>query len=104
MPRLITLNFAYEMRHMHQNVQNESKNSAHVTEVSFSILIGQNSFAAESTNMAAWSKVLHCSCHELGHTWTTSCVKAALEVGYHGYKQSFKIYAPLYLVSEAVSV
>ena len=40
------------------------------------------------------------TCHDYGHTWRKSCVLSMLEltaiVGYEG----FKIYLPLYLVSQ----
>lgn len=49
-------------------------------------------------NMAAYSKLLSHSCYELGHTWQPSCVKTALALALITYRESFKIYAPLYAV------
>ena len=49
--------------------------------------------------MTGLSKLLTCSCYELGHTWEPSCRKAIGEVALHGYKEAFKVYLPLYIVS-----
>ncbi|XP_013858672.1 transmembrane protein 135 [Austrofundulus limnaeus] len=48
--------------------------------------------------MAAFSKI-HNSCYEVGHTWSPSCVQAALDVTSGALEVSFKIYAPLYLIA-----
>ncbi|ELU03626.1 hypothetical protein CAPTEDRAFT_148469 [Capitella teleta] len=49
--------------------------------------------------MAALSKLVDCSCYEIGHTWTPSCTRAIYDVGLAGYTESFKIYAPVYIVT-----
>ncbi|CAL9685483.1 unnamed protein product [Knipowitschia caucasica] len=48
--------------------------------------------------MAALSKIPH-SCYEIGHTWDTSCTRAAVDVARGALEVSFKIYAPLYLAA-----
>ncbi|XP_017273420.1 transmembrane protein 135 [Kryptolebias marmoratus] len=48
--------------------------------------------------MAALSKIPH-SCYEVGHTWTPSCVQAAVDVTSGALEVSFKIYALLYLIA-----
>lgn len=50
-------------------------------------------------NMAALSKSIPHSCYELGHTWNPSCTFSTLQVTAGALEVSFKIYAPLYLVS-----
>ena len=49
-------------------------------------------------DMAALSKIPH-SCYEIGHTWNPSCVHSTLDITAGALEVSFKIYAPLYLVS-----
>ncbi|XP_064629515.1 transmembrane protein 135-like isoform X1 [Lineus longissimus] len=49
--------------------------------------------------MAAYSKFLTHTCYELGHTWTPSCLQASKDIAIYGLKHSFKIYAPLYIIS-----
>jgi len=39
------------------------------------------------------------NCYELGHTWNPSCSKAAVDIGFHCFKESFKIYTSCYVVS-----
>ncbi|KAH8022149.1 hypothetical protein HPB51_022031 [Rhipicephalus microplus] len=36
------------------------------------------------------------NCYEIGHTWTPSCVDASVYVGLHAFRESLKIYLPLY--------
>lgn len=50
-------------------------------------------------NMAAFSKSIPHNCYEIGHTWTPSCTLSTLQVTAGALEVSFKIYAPLYLVS-----
>lgn len=52
-----------------------------------------------TTNMAALSKSIPHSCYEIGHTWSPSCTSSTLQVTAGALEVSFKIYAPLYLVS-----
>lgn len=49
--------------------------------------------------MAALSKSIPHSCYEIGHTWSPSCTASTLQVTAGALEVSFKIYAPLYLVS-----
>ena len=56
-------------------------------------------------NMVAFSKALHpfttkLSCHELAHTWTSSCTLASAGIFRSCFVESFKIYGLLYLVSD----
>lgn len=53
--------------------------------------------------MAALSKIPH-NCYEIGHTWNPSCVQSTLDVTRGALEVSFKIYAPLYLVSFALLI
>ncbi|CDQ99263.1 unnamed protein product [Oncorhynchus mykiss] len=53
--------------------------------------------------MAALSKIPH-SCYEIGHTWNPSCVMSTLEITAGALEVSFKIYAPLYLVSSSLQI
>ncbi|KAL3246102.1 hypothetical protein MRX96_057967 [Rhipicephalus microplus] len=39
------------------------------------------------------------NCYEIGHTWTPSCVDASVYVGLHAFRESLKIYLPLYAAS-----
>jgi len=55
-------------------------------------------------NMAALSKSIPHSCYEIGHTWSTSCTNSTLQVTAGALEVSFKIYAPLYLVSVCVRI
>lgn len=48
--------------------------------------------------MTAFSKV-NAKCTEVLHPWTTSCSFATLEIFYHIFRTSFKIYGTLYLVA-----
>ncbi|RWS23256.1 transmembrane protein 135-like protein [Leptotrombidium deliense] len=43
------------------------------------------------------------NCYELGHTWTPYCSRACLDVGYFVFKESFKMYAGLYLTTHFIS-
>ncbi|CAD5111337.1 DgyrCDS652 [Dimorphilus gyrociliatus] len=43
-----------------------------------------------------------CSCYELGHTWTPSCRQAFTDVMKSSFKESFKVYATLYIVTAIV--
>ncbi|KAK8773169.1 hypothetical protein V5799_012296, partial [Amblyomma americanum] len=36
------------------------------------------------------------NCYEIGHTWTPYCAEASVYVGLHAFKESLKIYLPLY--------
>uniref|UniRef100_A0A4W3IYZ9 Transmembrane protein 135 n=1 Tax=Callorhinchus milii TaxID=7868 RepID=A0A4W3IYZ9_CALMI len=49
--------------------------------------------------MAALSKSVPHSCYEIGHTWSTSCVLSTLQVTFGALQESFKIYAPLYMIA-----
>lgn len=65
----------------------------------FSPLSAQLRFpTVHRVTMAALSKIPH-SCYEIGHTWNPSCVMSTLEITAGALEVSFKIYAPLYLVS-----
>ncbi len=55
-------------------------------------------------NMAALSKSIPHSCYEIGHTWSTSCMSSTLQVTAGALEASFKIYAPLYLVSVSARI
>ncbi|KAM9332078.1 transmembrane protein 135 [Pholidichthys leucotaenia] len=48
--------------------------------------------------MAAFSKIPY-NCHEIGHTWDPSCVRAAGDITRGALEVSFKIYVPLYLIA-----
>ncbi|KAK8760633.1 hypothetical protein V5799_028100 [Amblyomma americanum] len=39
------------------------------------------------------------NCYEIGHTWTPYCAEASVYVGLHAFKESLKIYLPLYAAS-----
>ncbi|NP_001085541.1 transmembrane protein 135 [Xenopus laevis] len=49
--------------------------------------------------MAALSKSIPHSCYEIGHTWNPSCFGSYLQITQGAMEESFKIYAPLYLVA-----
>ncbi|KAG8550467.1 hypothetical protein GDO81_025266 [Engystomops pustulosus] len=49
--------------------------------------------------MAAHSKSIPHSCYEIGHTWNPSCLTSYLQITQGAMEESFKIYAPLYLVA-----
>ncbi|KAM5180261.1 transmembrane protein 135 [Mantella aurantiaca] len=49
--------------------------------------------------MAAFSKSIPHSCYEIGHTWNPSCLTSYLQITQGAMEESFKIYAPLYLVA-----
>ncbi|XP_054166120.1 transmembrane protein 135-like [Oppia nitens] len=42
------------------------------------------------------------NCYEIGHTWTPSCSEAAIELGIIVFKESLKLYTPLYLLSQGL--
>ena len=42
---------------------------------------------------------LRFNCMELGHTWTPSCTEAALDIGSSCFRESLKLYLPIFLVS-----
>ena len=51
--------------------------------------------------MGVLSKVgltLPYTCHQLGHTWTSSCFDAAAGVGWSSFREGMKLNAPFYLV------
>ncbi|CAH2225566.1 transmembrane 135 isoform X1 [Pelobates cultripes] len=50
-------------------------------------------------NMAAHSKAIPHSCYEIGHTWNPSCLTSYLQITRSALEESFKIYAPLYLIA-----
>lgn len=56
--------------------------------------------------MAVLSKLRELSlpynCYEVGHTWTPECYQAALTVGFCCLIEGMKLYAPLYLISQAI--
>ncbi|KAH7947834.1 hypothetical protein HPB52_016162 [Rhipicephalus sanguineus] len=39
------------------------------------------------------------NCYEIGHTWTPYCIDASVYVGLHAFRESLKIYLPLYAAS-----
>ncbi|EEC18823.1 hypothetical protein IscW_ISCW014476 [Ixodes scapularis] len=39
------------------------------------------------------------NCYEIGHTWTPHCSEASVYVGLNAFKESMKMYLPLYAVS-----
>ena len=47
--------------------------------------------------MTVFSKV-DAKCSDALHPWTTSCSFTSLEIFYHVFRTSFKIYGTLYLV------
>lgn len=47
-------------------------------------------------------KSVTCTCYELGHTWTPSCLYASADVALVVLKQALKIYGTLYTVWEVV--
>ncbi|XP_077869273.1 transmembrane protein 135-like, partial [Saccoglossus kowalevskii] len=56
--------------------------------------------------MAGISKLfcakLHCTCYELGHTWTPSCWGAFFHIANKTFKRSVEIYAPLYILTALI--
>ncbi|XP_076466586.1 transmembrane protein 135-like isoform X2 [Babylonia areolata] len=45
---------------------------------------------------------IHCTCYELGHCWTPSCVQASKDVAKDVFTEALKIYGALYLVTALV--
>ncbi|XP_043189077.1 transmembrane protein 135-like [Amphibalanus amphitrite] len=41
-------------------------------------------------------------CHEIAHTWTSSCPKSWLDVGIPGVREAMKIYLPLFMISRLI--
>jgi hypothetical protein len=42
------------------------------------------------------------NCYEIGHTWTPYCSEAAFDVALIVFRQSLKLYTPLYLANQFV--
>lgn len=38
------------------------------------------------------------TCHEVGHTWVSSCILANIDISFCVFYEGFKLYLPLYLV------
>ncbi len=51
-----------------------------------------------------WPGYSELNCHETGHTWSTSCVYSSLEFGAFVFYEGFKMYLPLFLVKEEVTL
>ena len=51
--------------------------------------------------MVAASKLVQppFGCHEIAHTWTSSCTKSWLDLGIPGIREAMKIYLPLFMIS-----
>ncbi|KAK7492999.1 hypothetical protein BaRGS_00015729, partial [Batillaria attramentaria] len=54
--------------------------------------------------MAIFSKpvCLDCTCYELGHCWTPYCLKASTDVSKIVFREAFKIYGSLYLITALI--
>ncbi|XP_048767436.2 transmembrane protein 135-like isoform X2 [Ostrea edulis] len=44
-------------------------------------------------------KSVTCTCYEIGHTWTPSCLYASVDVAFVVFKQALKVYGTLYTVA-----
>ncbi|KAB7497380.1 hypothetical protein Anas_00976 [Armadillidium nasatum] len=49
--------------------------------------------------MATYSKLVHETCYELGHTWHPSCSKTSFDMFISSAIASFKIYGVVYLTN-----